>query len=180
MQGFQAGNKNNFLRLIPSCVIYQNLLTINRNYDEGLSLSDPVSLLKFGTQDVARANASQNLSIGSFNPYKAIAKLVLPAFGCITKGVQAQVVADEATTACALERYRLANGRYPDTLDKLVPAYLKIVPRDVAGGGTLQYCLKDDGLFLLYSGGSNGKDDGGKVFLQPNGRIDPNQGDWVW
>ena len=182
MQVVPDGKRNTFLRLIPSCVIYQNLLTINRLFDAGLSNPEPVALLKSGAECDARANASQKASLGSFNPYTAVAKLMLPAmFGCISRGVYAQVLADEAATACALERYRLANGRYPDTLEKLVPAYLKTLPRDAAGGGTLHYRLKDDGQFLLYSVGSNGKDDGGKVVLQQNGRrIDLKQGDWVW
>lgn len=36
-----------------------------------------------------------------------------------------------AQAALAAERYRLANGRLPDSLDALVPAYLAEVPRDI-------------------------------------------------
>ena len=44
----------------------------------------------------------------------------------------------------------------------------------------LRYRLKDDGRFLLYSVGCDGKDDGGKIVLKENGNIDLTRGDWVW
>ena len=181
IQNLSNGNKNYLLRFIPKCVGYQNQLAVNRLYDAMLSKSDSVDLLKYGAQFDARTKAFEKVGIGNFNPYNALARMILPALGTfITKTVYEQVCANEAMTACALERYRLANGRYPEALGNLVPTYLKAVPRDAADGGTLNYRLKEDGSFLLYSIGSNSKDDNGEVVLQKNGRIDLTQGDWVW
>ena len=42
---------------------------------------------------------------------------------------------NEAQIACALERYRLAHGEYPETLDALVPQFIEKVPHDIIGGG---------------------------------------------
>jgi len=76
--------------------------------------------------------------------------------------------------ACALERYRLANGGYPDTLDALKPALLSEVPSDPCTGKPFQYRRTGDGTFQLYSLGLNGRDDGGK-FVR-----DDAVNDWAW
>lgn len=67
-------------------------------------------------------------------------------------------------TEIALRRYRADQGQYPKSLDKLAPKYLKSVPIDPFGQGKpLKYRLIDNGKrFLLYSVGSDLKDDGGK------------------
>ncbi len=66
--------------------------------------------------------------------------------------------------ACALERYHLAHGEYPETLDALMPQFMEKMPHDIIGGQPLHYRRTDDGKFLLYSVGWNETDDGGQVF----------------
>ena len=87
---------------------------------------------------------------------------------------------DEAIIACALERYRLANGQYPESLDQLAPSYLNEIPHDKASGKAFHYKVKKDGKFLLYSIGNKGKDNGGEIVLNHAGHIDINKSDWVW
>jgi hypothetical protein len=60
----------------------------------------------------------------------------------------------------AVERYRLANGKLPDKLDELVPAYLSAVPTDPFDGQPLRYKKLAKG-YVVYSIGENGRDDGG-------------------
>ena len=67
-----------------------------------------------------------------------------------------------AATALAVERFRAANGHWPDRLDELVPAYLKLVPLDPYDGQRLRFKRLADGV-LIYSTGPDGIDDGGKV-----------------
>jgi len=97
---------------------------------------------------------------------------------------QGQVWVDETRIACALERYRLAHGAYPSSLDMLAPAYLAEVPHDIMNGESYHYRLQPDGTFLLYSVGGNQKDEGGKVVYQKNGtrpdRVAFAEGDWMW
>ena len=50
----------------------------------------------------------------------------------------AQTVVDLATLACALERYRLANGEFPATLDSLAPQFLTQLPHDIINGEPLK------------------------------------------
>ena len=103
-----------------------------------------------------------------------------PWLGFAEKCALAQSSVDLARVACALERYRLANGQFPDTLDALAPKFIAKLPHDVINGQPLKYRRTDDGQFVLYSVGWNETDDGGTVGLTKNGDLDPNKGDWVW
>lgn len=81
-------------------------------------------------------------------------------------------------TEVALRRYRLANGRYPDKLEQLLPKYIKNIPIDPFGiGRPLRYKPIGNGKsFLLYSLGPNMKDDGGKPVP---GHLDLDTGDML-
>jgi hypothetical protein len=86
-----------------------------------------------------------------------------------------------ARVACALERYRLAHGQYPETLDVLAPQYIGKLPHDIINGQPLHYRRTDDGQFVLYSVGWNETDDDGTVvFLKSGSAVDRDKGDWVW
>jgi hypothetical protein len=66
-----------------------------------------------------------------------------------------------AKIAVALERYRFAHqNRYPDSLNALVPEYLPAVPEDIFADAPPQYHRRGEG-YVLYSIGSDRKDDGG-------------------
>jgi hypothetical protein len=82
--------------------------------------------------------------------------------------------------ACALERYRLANGRFPVSLEALNPGFIQRVPRDLMTGSPLHYALKEDSRFTLYSVGWNERDDGGSIAKSTGGQTDTEQADWVW
>jgi hypothetical protein len=90
---------------------------------------------------------------------------------------RAQTTADEAAIACALERYRLANGEFPEKLTDLAPRFVWALPNDLLSGQPYKYSRTGDGRFLLYSVGWNGKDDGG---VSGDRLFDPKNGDWVW
>lgn len=64
--------------------------------------------------------------------------------------------------AIACERYRIANGKWPETLEALVPTYLDAVPLDPYTGKPLLYRVLSDGA-VVYSVGRNMIDDGGAV-----------------
>ncbi|MCB1128480.1 MAG: hypothetical protein KDM81_18435, partial [Verrucomicrobiae bacterium] len=97
----------------------------------------------------------------------------------IGKTVESQNGITLARTACALERYWLANRRYPETLDELVPGFLPKPPVDPANGGPLKYRREAPDRFVLYSVGVNGQDDGGRITASGySGRTEP--GDSVW
>jgi hypothetical protein len=117
-----------------------------------------------------------------WSPNTLLACLMLPALERMAnKCAYAQSSVDLARVACALERYRLARGEFPDALNALSPAFLEKVPHDLINGQPLHYRRTPKAGFLVYSVGWNETDDDGAVVLNKNGRlVDTAQGDWVW
>lgn len=70
--------------------------------------------------------------------------------------------------ALAVQRYRLATGRLPDTLTEILPEYLDSVPVDPFDGGEMRYKKLEVG-FVVYSVGEDLSDDGGKA-RSPGGK----------
>jgi hypothetical protein len=107
-----------------------------------------------------------------------LAAMLVPALNRLPlQAAMAQTAADQAALACALERYRLANGQFPEKLETLVPRYFTGLPRDLLSGDSYKYRRTDQGQFVLYSIGWNEKDDGG---IPGTTLFDEKQGDWVW
>jgi len=116
-------------------------------------------------------------------PYSFIAKIAAETYPSVTKRTATiQVALDQARLACALERFRLKTGQFPDTLDALIPDYVSAVPRDIINGEPLHYRRQSDGSYTLYSVGWNEVDDGGVIVKRSTDRSprDNEQGDWVW
>jgi hypothetical protein len=103
---------------------------------------------------------------------------MMPALGNLTrKTAEAQVATDQAVLARALERYRLARGNFPETLNSCEPNFISREPNDLITGKLFNYRRTDDGQFILYSVAWDEKDDGGR----PGKTLfDQKQGDWVW
>jgi len=88
----------------------------------------------------------------------------------------AQNAVNQAIIACALERYHSANGKYPETLEQLVPAFLERIPNDIIRGRPMIY-EPAFGRYVLRGVGPNGTDDRNKK--TPVGRT-PATDDWLW
>ena len=111
----------------------------------------------------------------------AMASLIPPAKP-LTKCANAQCVVDQALIGCALERFHLAAGQYPETLAALAPRFIDKLPRDVISGELPKYRRTEDGRFVLYSVGWNETDDGGVIAVTKDRvpRQKVTEGDWVW
>ena len=168
-------------RLIPSGWFYQNQLHCARMMVEFYL---PVADANQGIISPAAARHANEVLFAetkTTTPYNIIERMLLPTFGHIAnKFAYAQSAADLARVAIALERYRLAHGEYPESLDVLAPQFIAKLPHDVINGQPLHYRRTSDGQFVLYSVGWNETDDGGEVGLTKNGNVDINTGDWVW
>jgi hypothetical protein len=91
-----------------------------------------------------------------------LASMVLPSLDrAFEKAFLMQTQRGLAQAAIALQRYRLEHGRFPESLEVLVPRFLAVVPCDWLDGAPLRYRRGDDGGFVLYSVGRDGRDDGG-------------------
>ncbi len=81
--------------------------------------------------------------------------------------------------AVAVERYRLANGRWPERLDDLVPDYLSKIPIDPFDGQPLRFrWLKDS--VIIYTVGEDQQNDGGQRVRIKAGAPDADVGFQLW
>ena len=179
--------------LMPTGWFYQNQLRCARPMVEFYL---PAADLKQATISPAKIRAADSFidaDTKRTTPYNVIERMLLPALGnAVKKFAYAQATVDLARTAIALERYRLAHGEFPESLDALAPQFIAQVPHDVIGGEPLKYRRVADqpsqssgsasGQFVLYSVGWNEKDDGGAVVYTKGNTpgVDTAQGDWVW
>jgi hypothetical protein len=159
--------------LLPRGWLYQNMVTsanLEANFD---TLVDSTNKIVFADK-VEDVNKKAH-AFSRWSPYAFMLALAVPNF---TRAYQTtahnQTLINQALIACALERFRLAHGQYPETLDALVPQFLEKIPYDVIGGQPPHYRRPADGTFALYSVGWSGKDGGG-VRGKSN-----EEGDWVW
>lgn len=166
---------------MPGGWFYQNMATIARLHQDYTLGSVDAKAHRVYPEVCARGDHAINQM--PMSPFTIFAKLLFPAVTkASAKSARAQTAVDSARVACALERYRLANGQFPDTLEALTPQFIEQVPTDVIDGKPLRYRRTDDGGYLLYSIGWNQTDDGGTVVFGKGDSAGPdaNKGDWVW
>ena len=180
-KGLLGKLKDPFWRLYyvdPRGWIYQNMVNVavlQQKPLDGFDLAhDTVAPSKI---DEASLAVEKFVARGK-SPYKLLAAIATPNYSRAEQTTaHNQTMVNEAQIACALERYRLAHGDYPETLDALSPQFMETLPHDLIGGQPLIYRPTADGKFLLYSIGWNEKDDDGK---SGGTGADYTKGDWVW
>jgi hypothetical protein len=162
--------------LLPRGWLYQNIVfatSLEEPLIESCNTAD--SVIHPEAVESSMSNLVKNIT--HWSPFGYLAAIAIPN---ITKAMQAstmnQTLANEAQIVCALERYKLANGNYPDSLAALVPQFIEKIPNDIIGGQPLHYQHTADGKFLLYSVGWNETDDDGVAGTL----ADVKKGDWVW
>jgi hypothetical protein len=170
-------NDSDFLlfNVAPKGWLDQNLVTdikIYENFLDALASSDAIIFPKKMDAEMQRLENS----LKGHSPFKIIAQIAIPHYSkALQTTAHNQTMVNEAQIACALERYRIAHGEYPETLDALAPQFIAQIPHDIIGGESLIYHPTFGGKFLLYSVGWNETDDDGK-----DGGTDFTRGDWVW
>lgn len=165
----------------PVAFLYQQLFKYGQGYYNDLIQRCVETLQQSFPQGV---NAStplfkQELKSLQSHPIKKslhfIETLSLPVLdSTIQKTIEAQTEVEQSLIACALERYRLSHGSYPNSLDSLVPEYLVSVPKEPTTGKPMNYRLLNDASFLLWSPGWKLQTLGGK----PGEFV--GEGDIVW
>lgn len=149
--------------------IFQSSLQTEDEVGHGILCSNVAARYENVLVREVELRTARNFLVGMFMPAPSVKTFS-----------QSQACLDLATIACARERYWLAEGAYPETLDALSPRFLEKIPRDVINGQPLHYRRTEDGKFLLYSVGWNETDDGGQPGLGERGNYLPAKGDWVW
>lgn len=109
---------------------------------------------------------------------------ILSAVPSAVFGVAKTIVATQTTlrslaTACAVERYRMAHGRLPATLEDLVPAFLPSAPTDPLTGKPLCYKPSESSSYLIYGAGWDQTDNAGSGVTENTlSRKTMDQADW--
>jgi len=179
-QRWRSGLQRWLLRAVPSGWWYQNMLTTDRVHTE--SFLPAIDLAHRRLDPAKWRRMDQMFNDKARSPCNVLSSQFLAAVaGCAKTAAAGQTTVDEVVAACALERYRLAKGVWPDKLDALVPEFLGKVPTDIVTGGPLGYRCDGD-RFWLWSVGWDGKDDGGVVVTtsEKPPRWERDRGDWVW
>ena len=154
--------------LFPRGWIFQNKLSICRWEEPFLSNTLDEKNMTLDMEQINNSGVENGNRKNS--PYNIFARMIAPALSASAlRSARAQTVSDRAAIACAIERYRLAIGSLPKTLDQLVPGYMETLPHDVINGKPLNYKQEGNSRYLLYSVGANQTDDGGRF-----------DDDWVW
>lgn len=155
-----------------------NYLDIYKRYVLDPAMADPVKGKPVATRLQEELGGS---TLSRLLEHKVLASMLIPALEkAMNKAVGSQTAHALAATACALERFRLDKGEYPESLARLVPRYQKEIVLDIFTGKPLIYHRYQDGAFILYSVGQNGVDDGGTIVLGKSGVVQLDEGDLVW
>ena len=118
-------------------------------------------------------------------PYTVHDILLKVAMGPILDSCSAfamvQAYVDEARIACQAERYRLAHGAYPKSIEELKSFASMTFPSDIMIGDPYHYVVKPNGSLLIYSVGWNLTDENGVRVNNPEtNKFDRKLGDWPW
>ena len=125
-------------------------------------MNDYIKALKLPPEQRQEAADAVDARFDKTSRIHVLLHVMMPALSRVTTiDVRAAAQLRTAQAGLAIERYRLAAGKLPDTLAELIPAYLDAVPKDPFDGKELRYKQLDTG-FVVYSIGEDGSDDGGK------------------
>ena len=172
--------------LIPTGWVYMEKLSYSRFFQmQRRPLVDERGAIKTHISPAAVADSAaevrRQLKTGLLSVllnHKLFAGFLVPPISKVSlRAAKAQTSTDHAALACALERYRLATGAFPERLEALVPQFMARLPNDFLTGESHKYRRTSEGGFILYSVGWNETDDGGVPGEQ---LYDDRQGDWTW
>jgi len=163
------------VRLSPSGWRYQNQAYYNRMIqDYALAGYDPVRHQVF-PREIDQFIKGFETKLHERVLFGKLAGVAVPNFfKALQTCTRDQTQMNQVALACALERYRRAEGHYPEMLTSLAPRFIEHIPHDLIGGQPLKYQRTANGSFTLYSVGWNEKDDDGEISSNRD------QGDWVW
>ncbi|MHC4543800.1 MAG: hypothetical protein ACYTDW_14190 [Planctomycetota bacterium] len=125
-------------------------------------MSDYVKAIQLPPQQRQEAADAVDTKFDETSRIHVLLHVIMPALSrCTSIDLRTAAQLRTAQAGLAIERYRLAAGKLPDSLTELMPTYLDAVPKDPFDGKELRYKKLETG-FVIYSIGEDGNDDGGK------------------
>jgi hypothetical protein len=137
--------------LFPRGWVYQNLLSYNAWLDAERSWLENYIRANEAGQEPSLQDRFMNHR-REWRPYRILsgrAHFLLKSHYDFVCSVQYTI--DSCRVACALERFRLKNGAYPEQLAQLVPDELPGIPEDHFGKGPFHYRRDESGNAKLYA-----------------------------
>jgi hypothetical protein len=152
--------------------VYQNQVTLARLEQKLIDSYDPTNnVIRI---DLANSFKQEEQTLGT-HVQTWIASIGVSDFSkALARAASEQTAANQARIVCALERYRIAHGNFPDSLDALTPQLIEKLPHDIMNSQPLKYHRENGDRFQLYSVGWNQIDDDGVTSTNLD------QGDWIW
>jgi hypothetical protein len=188
---FDSDLRAALVHLMPGGWFEQNKLSLCRGHEKWLLPLVDAQNRRISPSLVNHSVAEIKSRLRQSTPFNFLGRLSLPGLSKSSyRFALTQASVDLARVACALERYRLAHGQYPEAIDALAPPFIEELPHDLINGQPLKYRRTDPpatgspsataNQFILYSVGWNETDDGGQIGLTEKGGVDSKKGDWVW
>lgn len=121
-----------------------------------------IEITKFPVHQRKKASDALEVRLASLSHIHVFLHMLMPSLSR-TATIELRSIAGlrAARAGLAVERYRLAAGKLPDSLRELVPAYLESIPKDPFDGNDMRYRRLETG-FVVYSICEDLSDDGGK------------------
>jgi len=133
--------------LFPRGWFYQNKVNFCKRVDPFLSDIVNAENMTLDIEQITMLDTANRYLKNS--PQNFIAGMLVPRlFNDVLASARAQAASHRAAIACAIERYRLATGSLPKTLDRLVPDYMETLPHDVINGKPLIYKPGSSDIFV--------------------------------
>ncbi len=111
--------------------------------------------------------------------YKMMGALVPDIEAVLLKRATLDALFDTARIGIACKIFKNLNGDFPDELSELSPGILDEIPVDPFTGNPYVYRKGDSG-FIVYSVGSNQKDEGGRGTWKITQKVMEKDDDWAW
>lgn len=125
-------------------------------------MSDYIKAIQLPSHQCQEAADAVDARFDKTSRIHVLVHTIMPALSrCTTIDLEIAAQHRTARAGLAIERYRLAASKLPDTLAELIPTYMDTVPQDPFDGKELRYKKLETG-FVVYSIGEDGNDDGGK------------------
>ncbi|MES2569303.1 MAG: hypothetical protein V4710_04530 [Verrucomicrobiota bacterium] len=147
---FEEKKKTPFIcHFFPTGWVYRNRLLANQAFDRMIQQVDPARRTLTLAHDIEREIEKRMTSISRFRDL--IYLITTPNYlRSGARSAMAEATVRQARAACALERYRLSHGSYPETLAPLVDQrLLPAIPLDPMSNAPMDYQLIEGGHYSL-------------------------------
>ncbi len=173
-EAIYAEEGNRFFSWVFRPVIKSELMWMLKNYEEYIKAASLPYFENRTTFDELKKQLNEVPAI-----YRIAGMLFPNLEATFLKEATLEAALDSARLGIACKIYRNAHGNYPEKLSDLRPEILEELPLDPFTGKPYAYRKQDPG-FIVYSLGSNLKDDEGRGTLSITQLVMEKDDDWFW